>query len=291
MGICRERSQDAHQTQTQTQSHTHTQDKTSRPKVKGCANNEEMATTQHNTTQTNTMNTIPSFSSSSSSLSSLFFNTGSYGRIRTRPISPILSSTQKTLSSSLTDTSQLQQKLESFQSWLHEKGVFTEKNSIVKPKLCDVSSSSSSSQRLGLFAHKRSISEGEETLSVPQELWMSVSVSHSSTEIGSFCRNCRPWVALALFLLFEKNKKNSSVWRAYIDILPPTLDSPLFWYASLCYGCIHIFLFQSLLQYYSLNQPLLESVFVMIYGWINVFFSCFRFNQSLFWNPMFLTML
>jgi hypothetical protein len=176
-----------------------------------------------------TMNAIPCFSSPPP-ISSFFFADRSYGRKnRAPPIFPTRSCTRK-IFSSLTDTAETQEKLEAFRSWALEKGILDTKTSVVVPKLCG--SPPPHPQRLGLFAHRRDVSEGEEALSIPQELWISVAASHSSPEIGSFCRNCRPWVALALFLLFEKNKKSSSVWHAYIDILPPVLDSPLFWYAS-----------------------------------------------------------
>lgn len=135
-----------------------------------------------------------------------------------RPIiSSSFSSTSSTVSQSpITSNGHLQ----SFKAWLSQKGILGS-SSCVRPEQCG-------SQGLGLVAHGRPIVQGEEVLSVPQEFWMSVAAARAHPEIGPFCTNFRPWVALALFLLFEKARP-SSPWRAYIDILPDTLDSPLFW--------------------------------------------------------------
>lgn len=131
---------------------------------------------------------------------------------------PILVFSSTVSRTSVADVRQLE--LEAFRAWLSEKGVLNS-SSAVRPQDCGADG-------LGLVAHQRAVSQGEEVLSVPQELWMSVAAAHSSPDIGPFCRNLRPWVALALFLLSEKAKP-SSPWRPYIDILPHTLDSPLFW--------------------------------------------------------------
>lgn len=93
-----------------------------------------------------------------------------------------------------------------------------ESGALVKPEIGEYG--------VGLWA-QRTISQGEEVLSVPQDIWISLSAAKTS-EIGKFCDGLRPWVAVALFLLFEKAKLNSR-WRPYIEILPENLDSPLFW--------------------------------------------------------------
>ncbi|MCO5554003.1 hypothetical protein L7F22_007529 [Adiantum nelumboides] len=110
--------------------------------------------------------------------------------------------------------------LQNFKAWLTQRGALSSSSS-VRPQQVE-------SQGFGLVASRRSIAQGEEVFNVPQELWMSVAAARSHPEIGPFCTNLRPWVTLALFLLFEKGR-SSSPWRPYIDMLPHNLDSPLFW--------------------------------------------------------------
>eukprot|EP00250_Pteridium_aquilinum_P005644 c15711_g1_i1 orf=606-2153(-) len=142
-----------------------------------------------------------------------------YTSIAVRPIlSSSSSSTANTISQAPIATDA---HLQSFNAWLSQKGVLSS-SSCVRPQQCG------DSQGLGLFAHARPIGQGEEVLSVPQELWMTVAAARAHPDIGPFCENLRPWVALVLFLLYEKARP-SSPWRPYLDILPSTLDSPLFW--------------------------------------------------------------
>ncbi|KAI5062087.1 hypothetical protein GOP47_0022626 [Adiantum capillus-veneris] len=145
----------------------------------------------------------------------LYVGNGILAVVAVRPVCSSLSSS--TLAQApIGNDSQLQ----SFKAWLTQRGVLSNSSS-VRPQQVE-------SQGLGLVASGRPIAQGEEVLNVPQELWMSVAAARSHPDIGPFCTNLRPWVTLALFLLFEKGMP-SSPWRSYIDILPHTLDSPLFW--------------------------------------------------------------
>lgn len=103
-------------------------------------------------------------------------------------------------------------------SWLIDNAILPKSGAPIRPQLVD--------HGVGLVA-QRPISQGDEVLSVPQDFWISVAAAKTS-EIGKLCDGLRPWVAVALFLLFEKAKLNSK-WRPYIDTLPDSLDSPLFW--------------------------------------------------------------
>ncbi|KAH7424534.1 hypothetical protein KP509_11G013100 [Ceratopteris richardii] len=111
-------------------------------------------------------------------------------------------------------------RLDAFKTWLTEQGVLSSNIPVIPQQV--------ENQGLGIVAKGRSVAQNEDVLSVPQELWMSVAVARLHPTIGPFCQNLRPWVALALLLLYEKAMP-SSFWRPYIDILPDTLDSPLFW--------------------------------------------------------------
>ncbi|KAB1222452.1 Ribulose-1,5 bisphosphate carboxylase/oxygenase large subunit N-methyltransferase, chloroplastic [Morella rubra] len=46
-------------------------------------------------------------------------------------------------------------------------------------------------------------------------------------EIGSVCGELKPWVSVALYLIREKLKNDSS-WRHYLEILPESMDSTIF---------------------------------------------------------------
>ncbi|GLJ51996.1 hypothetical protein SUGI_1105260 [Cryptomeria japonica] len=105
-----------------------------------------------------------------------------------------------------------------FWQWLSDEGGISSSSTSVKPEIVP--------QRLGLVA-QRNISQGEVVLEVPKKIWISMDTVYAS-EIGKLCQGLRPWVAISLFLLREKSKLNSP-WRPYLNILPETLDSPMFW--------------------------------------------------------------
>ncbi|RRT46672.1 hypothetical protein B296_00014908, partial [Ensete ventricosum] len=47
--------------------------------------------------------------------------------------------------------------------------------------------------------------------------------------IGRLCAGLKPWVSIALFLLRERALGTASPWHPYLDILPPTTNSTIFW--------------------------------------------------------------
>jgi len=83
---------------------------------------------------------------------------------------------------------------------------------------------------MGLFA-ARDLKAGEQVLSVPKSLWMSVETAGQSPAVGAHVQGLRPWVALALHLLDERSKGDDSRWAPYIRSLPQEgeLASPMFW--------------------------------------------------------------
>ncbi|KAJ6350595.1 hypothetical protein OIU78_006701 [Salix suchowensis] len=65
-------------------------------------------------------------------------------------------------------------------------------------------------QGLGLVA-QRDISRNEVVLEIPKKLWIDPDVVAAS-EIGNVCSGLKPWVSVALFLIREKFKEDST-WR------------------------------------------------------------------------------
>ncbi|XP_078429596.1 rubisco methyltransferase family protein [Wolffia australiana] len=81
---------------------------------------------------------------------------------------------------------------------------------------------------LGLVA-KKDLSRNELVLEVPKRVWISSDAVAADPEMRRFCGGLRPWVSLALFILRERAKGAESFWKPYLDILPASTDSPLFW--------------------------------------------------------------
>lgn len=79
---------------------------------------------------------------------------------------------------------------------------------------------------LGLLA-QRPVGQGDEILSVPEAVWINLAAVQKSS-LGQVTQGLKSWVAVALFLIQESSNFNSK-WRPYLDSLPKTLDSPLFW--------------------------------------------------------------
>ncbi|RWW44047.1 hypothetical protein BHE74_00050267, partial [Ensete ventricosum] len=63
---------------------------------------------------------------------------------------------------------------------------------------------------------------------VPKRLWID-SDTVVASEIGRLCAGLKPWVSIALFLLRERALGKASPWHPYLDILPPTTNSTIFW--------------------------------------------------------------
>ena len=100
-------------------------------------------------------------------------------------------------------------------SWAQAQGVQSE---ALRP--------SEVAEGLGLLA-QRPVGQGDEILNVPETLWIHLSTVQKSS-LGQVTQGLKPWVAIAIFLIHETSNSNSK-WRPYLDSLPETLDSPLFW--------------------------------------------------------------
>lgn len=107
--------------------------------------------------------------------------------------------------------------LGNFLRWLGDKGV---KAPAVTPAAVP--------EDLGLVA-QRDIAQKEVVLEVPEGLWISPDAAAADPELGRLCAGLKPWVSVALFLIREKGRGAESSWKPYLDILPRSTDSPLFW--------------------------------------------------------------
>ncbi|KNA14771.1 hypothetical protein SOVF_104060 [Spinacia oleracea] len=108
--------------------------------------------------------------------------------------------------------------IQKFWGWLSDKGIISPKCP-VKPGIVP--------EGLGLVAQK-DLSRNEVVLEVPQKFWINPDTVAAS-EIGSVCNGLKPWVSVALFLMREKKLGNSSSWKPYIDILPDSTNSTIYW--------------------------------------------------------------
>nr|XP_009410397.1 PREDICTED: fructose-bisphosphate aldolase-lysine N-methyltransferase, chloroplastic-like isoform X2 [Musa acuminata subsp. malaccensis] len=110
--------------------------------------------------------------------------------------------------------------VDDFWRWLCERGaVAASSAATVKPGFVP--------EGLGLVA-QRDLPRNEVVVEVPKRLWIDSDTAVAS-EIGRLCAGLKPWVSIALFLLRERALGTASPWHPYLDILPPTTNSTIFW--------------------------------------------------------------
>lgn len=115
---------------------------------------------------------------------------------------------------------QIPESVQTFWQWLCDEGVVSSKTP-VRPGVVP--------EGLGLVA-TRNIGKGDVVLEVPRRFWINPDAAAAS-EIGSVCSGLKPWVSVALFLLTERSKEDSK-WKYYIDILPESTDSTIYWWVQ-----------------------------------------------------------
>ncbi|CAA7031204.1 unnamed protein product [Microthlaspi erraticum] len=114
-------------------------------------------------------------------------------------------------------SSELPENVRKFWKWLGDQGVVSGK-SVAEPAVVP--------EGLGLVA-RRDIGRNEVVLEIPKRLWINPETVTAS-KIGPLCGGLKPWISVALFLIKEKYEEDSS-WRVYLDILPESTDSTIFW--------------------------------------------------------------
>lgn len=115
-------------------------------------------------------------------------------------------------------SSELPENVRNFWKWLGDQGVVSGK-SPAEPAVVP--------EGLGLVA-RRDIGRNEVVLEIPKRLWINPETVTAS-KIGPLCGELKPWVSVALFLIREKYEEESS-WRVYLDMLPQSTDSTVFWW-------------------------------------------------------------
>nr|POF22023.1 ribulose-1,5 bisphosphate carboxylase/oxygenase large subunit n-methyltransferase, chloroplastic [Quercus suber] len=144
-----------------------------------------------------------------------------FRRSSTLTLSATLSTTPTTTTTTTT-TSSLQKpvsdSVQTFWQWLKDEGVVSSKTP-VKPAVVP--------EGLGLVAQK-DLARNEVVLEVPKRFWINPDAVAAS-EIGSVCSGLKPWLSVALFLIREKKKNDTSSWRYYLDVLPDYTNSTIFW--------------------------------------------------------------
>ncbi|KAJ0038488.1 hypothetical protein Pint_23584 [Pistacia integerrima] len=109
------------------------------------------------------------------------------------------------------------QEVQTFWQWLCDQGVVSAKSPI-RPATVP--------EGLGLVA-QRDIGRNEVVLEIPKKFWINPDTVAAS-DTGNLSSGLKPWISVALFLIREK-KKEDSPWRVYLDILPESTDSTVFW--------------------------------------------------------------
>ncbi|XP_058010014.1 ribulose-1,5 bisphosphate carboxylase/oxygenase large subunit N-methyltransferase, chloroplastic isoform X2 [Hevea brasiliensis] len=121
------------------------------------------------------------------------------------------------ISSSLQQSTAPSIALQTFWQWLSDQGVVLTKFP-ARPGVVP--------EGLGLIA-ERDIAKKEVVLEIPKKLWINPDAVAAS-DIGSVCSGLKPWVSVALFLIREKSKEDST-WRPYLGILPESTNSTIYW--------------------------------------------------------------
>lgn len=122
--------------------------------------------------------------------------------------------------------------VDEFWHWAYKRGAGP-KPAVVKPGLIvpQGGGGGGGGLGLGLLAHK-DLYKKEQVLEIPKSMWIN-SETVAASEIGRVVTGevllKAPWISIALFLLREKALGSSSPWSPYINILPPSTNSPLFW--------------------------------------------------------------
>jgi hypothetical protein len=129
----------------------------------------------------------------------------------------ISSSTQGGVASRVVANSSQSGEVDDLWAWLTKEGAVSNA-AAVRPSVVK--------EGVGLVT-QRAVRKGEDVLQVPRDSWICLETVKKS-DIGRSVEGQRPWVKLALFLIKERANP-SSKWLPYIDSLPQTLDSTLFW--------------------------------------------------------------
>mmetsp|Transcript_17680 Transcript_17680/g.29708 ORF Transcript_17680/g.29708 Transcript_17680/m.29708 type:complete len:496 (+) Transcript_17680:79-1566(+) len=109
--------------------------------------------------------------------------------------------------------------IQEFWQWMQQNSVVDEAKTAVQPKALE--------EGAGLVS-KRNLKKGETLLTIPEAVTMNYAAALKS-DIGKYLEGLKPWLAVTLFLLHERNKGAASKWAPYVSLLPSALGLPMFW--------------------------------------------------------------
>ncbi|EPS65495.1 hypothetical protein M569_09282, partial [Genlisea aurea] len=134
--------------------------------------------------------------------------------------SPALHFNRRSLSakSSSLSAAQVPPEIDRFWQWLRDEKVISSRTP-VEPAVVP--------EGLGLVA-TRDISKNDVVLEVPRRFWIHPDAVAAS-DIGTVCSGLKPWISVALFLIRERFKGEESQWRYYLEILPRSTNSTIYW--------------------------------------------------------------
>ncbi|KAJ5109812.1 hypothetical protein N7532_002457 [Penicillium argentinense] len=123
------------------------------------------------------------------------------------------------------DSSSFQQQSDDFVAWLEANpGVR------INPKIRLADLRASGAGR-GVLA-RANIEEGEELFSIPRSLILAVQNSDLKSLLPQDVESLGPWLSLILVMLYEYLKGANSKWAPYLQILPASFDTLMFWSPS-----------------------------------------------------------
>jgi [ribulose-bisphosphate carboxylase]-lysine N-methyltransferase len=82
---------------------------------------------------------------------------------------------------------------------------------------------------------RKPIGKNERAMMVPKTCWLTPDVGYADAELSRALKSLpdlAPWTVLALTLLKERQRGSASDFAPYVQALPKSLDSPLFWSAE-----------------------------------------------------------
>lgn len=86
-----------------------------------------------------------------------------------------------------------------------------------------------SSHLILVLVANAAISTGEELFAIPRNLVLQTTNSELYSKIPDFFADLGPWDSLILVLVYEYLRRHSSPWFPYLQLLPTTFETLMFW--------------------------------------------------------------
>ena len=121
--------------------------------------------------------------------------------------------------------------------WLESRGADVSGTEPYRTDAANEESGSTMDAGWGVRARKP-IGKNERAMTVPKTCWLTPDVGYADAELSRALKSTpdgsslAPWTVLALTLLKERQRGSASDFAPYVEALPKSLDSPLFWSAE-----------------------------------------------------------